>query len=68
MLIDMLKYTVEGFSYSSRHVYAQIQDFVVENIVSLPVNSIPDLLQSSSVIGFAIQEAEKMAPMSLVSE
>ena len=46
----------------------QIQDFIITNIVSLQVNSIPDLLQSSSVIGSAIQETEKMSLKSLVSE
>lgn len=61
-------YASEGFFYSLRHIYVQIQDFIIENIVSLQVNSIPDLLQSSSVIGSAIQETEEMSPKSLVSK
>ena len=34
----------------------QIRDFIIEKIVSLQVKSLPDLLQSSSIIGSAIQE------------
>jgi len=35
---------------------SQIQDFIIEKIVSLQVKSLPDLLQSSSIIGSALQE------------
>ena len=45
----------------------QIQDSIIENIVLLQVESIPDLLQSSSVIGSAIQETETVSAKSLVS-
>ena len=46
----------------------QIHDFVIKSIVSLQVKSIADLLQSSSVIGSALQETETMSFKSLVSE
>ena len=50
------------------HICLQIQDFIIEKVVSLKVNSIPDLLQSSSVIGSALQVSETVSPKSLVSE
>ena len=46
----------------------QIQDFIIEKIVSLQVKSLPDLLQSSSIIGSAIQETETVSFNSLVSK
>ena len=67
MLIDMQKYNHWGFLILFT-LCSQIQDIIITNIVSLQVNSIPDLLQSSSVIGSAIQETEKMSLKSLVSE
>lgn len=45
----------------------QIQDSIIENIVLLQVKSIKYLLQSSSVIGSAIQKAETVSAKSLVS-
>lgn len=67
ILIDVLKYI--HWSYLILFTpYLQIQDFIIENIVSLQVKGLPDLLQSSSVIGSAIQETEKMSSKSLVSE
>ncbi|XP_078376213.1 polycystin family receptor for egg jelly-like [Oculina patagonica] len=46
---------------------AKIQDIIIKNIVSLPVKSLPDLLQSSSVIGSALQETETVSSTSLNS-
>lgn len=46
----------------------QIQDSIIEKIVSLQVKSLPDLLQSSSIIGSAIQETEIVSVKSLVSK
>jgi len=46
----------------------QIQDSIIEKIVSLQVKSLPDLLQSSTIIGSAIQETETVSVKSLVSK
>jgi len=46
----------------------QIQDSIIEKIVSLQVKSLPDLLQSSSIIGSAIQKTEIVSVKSLVSK
>lgn len=46
----------------------QIQDSIIEKIVSLQVKSLPHLLQSSSIIGSAIQETEIVSVKSLVSK
>jgi len=43
----------------------QIQDFIIEKITSMQVKSLPDLLQSSSIIGSALQETVSLK--SLVS-
>ena len=67
MLIDLRKYGHLGFLIFLT-LCLQIQDFIITSIVSLQVNSLPDLLQSSSVIGSAIQETEKMSLNSLVRE
>ena len=47
--------------------FHQIQEFIVEKIVAVQVNTIPDLLQTSSVIGSAIQDTETVSAKSLVS-
>jgi len=46
----------------------QIKDSIIEKIVSLQVKSLPALLQSSSIIGSAIQETETVSDTSLVSK
>ncbi|KAL9966015.1 hypothetical protein ACROYT_G024022 [Oculina patagonica] len=46
---------------------AKIQDFIISSIVSLPVKSLPDLLQSSSVICSALQKTETVSTKSMVS-
>jgi len=46
----------------------QIQDSIIEKIVLLRVKSLPDLLQSSSIIGSAIHETERVSVKSLVSK
>ena len=46
----------------------QIQDFIIEKIVSLQVKSLPELLQSSSIIGSAIHDTETVSDTSLVSK
>ena len=58
-----------GNVLSANYLYKlQIQDFIIEKIVSLQVESLPDLLQSSSIIGSAIQETETVSVKSLVSK
>ncbi|CAH3199143.1 unnamed protein product, partial [Porites evermanni] len=44
-----------------------IQELIVEKIAALQVKSLPDLLQSSSVIGSAIQQTETTSVKSLCS-
>ncbi|XP_022787369.1 polycystic kidney disease protein 1-like 2 [Stylophora pistillata] len=46
---------------------AKIQDFLIAKIISLPVRNLPDLLQSSSVIGSALQVTDRMSSNTLVS-
>ena len=61
-------------TYSLKHIRqlftlcSQIQDFIINNIVSIQVKNIPDLLQSSSVIGSALRGTETVSSKSLVSE
>ena len=45
----------------------QIQNSIIEKIVSVQVKSLPDLLQISSIIGCAIQETDTVSDTSLVS-
>lgn len=44
----------------------QIQDFLIKKIISLPVQNLPDLLQSTSVIGSALQVSERVSSNTLV--
>ena len=46
----------------------QIQDAIIEKIVSLQVKSLSELLESSSIIGSSIQETEIVSVKSLVSK
>ena len=53
--------------YESVHQFLQINEMIVENIVSLQVNSLADLLQTSSVIGSATQDSNTVSVKNLVS-
>ena len=48
--------------------YPQVQEFVIENIVTLQEKNLPELLQTSSVIGSAIQDTEAVSVKSLASQ
>ncbi|KAL9967107.1 hypothetical protein ACROYT_G025275 [Oculina patagonica] len=47
---------------------SKVQDFIIKSTLSLQVKSIPDLLQSSSVIGSALRETQTVSSKSLVGE
>lgn len=66
--MDVLKQFTETYLAALITLYSQVQDFIIKSIVSLQTKSIEDLLQSSSVIGSAIQETETVSFRSLVSE
>ena len=66
--MDVLKQFIEIYLTALITLYFQIQDLVIKSIVSLQVTSISELLQSSSVIGSALQQPETVSTKSLVSE
>ena len=55
------------FLYESVYHFLQINEVIVENIVSLQVNSLAELLQISSVIGSATQDSNTVSVKNLVS-
>ena len=55
------------FLYEYVHQLLQINEVIVENTVPLQVNTLAELLQTSSVIGSATQDSNTVSVKNLVS-
>ena len=57
----------ESATTQFQRFFFQVNEFVVEKITALQVKSLPELLQSSSVIGSATQNSSTVSVKCLVS-